>query len=480
MPRSLVCPPRFATQRTNNRPTFGLEVAAFLALLRNGDAPYPWQRHVADIAGEIDPSGVGYAYPIVVLVVPRRAGKTLLTLAVGLAHARARAAVRAWYTAQRREDAARQFRDEWSPAITSSALLDSQFVLKRGAGKEGVWARRGSSRLQIFPPTETALHGHNADLVVFDEAWAFDTMQGDALEAAARPAQLTRPWRQLWIVSAGGTVESTWLDRWMTLGRAGAQGVAYFEWSADDQAHDYDPGDPAVWRASHPSLGYGFTTDELAVLWATKTSTAEFERSYLNVWPRPSEITQEAIPVELWAACADPGSSVPDGAAIVWGVDVTPERHRGAIAAVGERPDGRTHVEIVEHRPGVDWLVDRVAELTRAHRSRCIVLDPGGPAGALARDLEVAAGSVPVVLCGGRDYAQACAGLYDDVTARRLAHLEQPVLDEAVQAARRRNIGDVWVWARRSLADICPLGAITVARWAHADPSRRPASWTAY
>jgi hypothetical protein len=479
MPRLPVCLPRFATSRNSDRATVGLEVATFLALLRNGGRPYPWQRLVGDVSGEIDESGVGYAYPIVVLVVPRRAGKTLLTLARGLAGARRQRDLRAWYTAQRREDAARTFRDEWVPAITSSDLLDSQFRLYRGAGKEGVWARRGSSRLQIFPPTETALHGHNADLVVFDEAWAFDTLQGDALEAAARPAQLTRPWRQLWIVSAGGTVESTWLDRWMTLGRQGAQGVAYFEWSADDQAADYDPADPAVWRASHPSLGYGFREDELAVLWATKTSTAEFERSYLNVWPRPSEIVAQAIPLEAWAACVDDASTIDEGTSISWGVDVTPERHRGAIAACAVRGDGRVHVEIVEHRPGVDWLVPRVAQLAAQHRSRCVALDPGGPAGALARDLEAAV-QVPVVVVGGRDYAHACAGLYDDVTATRLVHRTQLVLDDAVTAARRRTIGDVWVWARRSLADICPLGAITVARFAATDVRGRVASWTAY
>jgi len=479
MPPSRDCPPRFATSRNSARPTTGLEVATFLALLRNGDRPYPWQRLVADVSGEIDESGIGYAYPLVVLVVPRRAGKTLLVLARALAGARRQRDLRAWYTAQRREDAARTFRDEWVPAITSSELLDSQFRLYRGAGKEGVWARRGSSRLQIFPPTETALHGHNADLVIFDEAWSFDTVQGDALEAAARPAQLTRPWRQLWIVSAGGTSESTWLDRWMTLGRAGAAGVCYFEWSADDQAHDYDPAEPRVWRAAHPSLGHGFREDELAVLWATKTSVAEFERSYLNVWPRPSEIVQQAIPLELWQATVDDSSEIADGARVTFGVDVTPERHRGAIAVAGPRSDGRLHVEILEHRPGVDWLVPRVVQLVGAHPTRCVALDPGGPAGALARDLEAAL-SVPLVVCGGRDYAHACAGVYDDVTAQRLAHRTQAALDEAVTAARRRDVGDVWVWARRSLADICPLGAVTVARWAASDQSARVASWTAY
>ena len=38
--------------------------------------PYPWQWDVADVAGELADDGVGFRYPVVVLSVPRRAGKT--------------------------------------------------------------------------------------------------------------------------------------------------------------------------------------------------------------------------------------------------------------------------------------------------------------------------------------------------------------------------------------------------------------------
>jgi hypothetical protein len=39
-------------------------------------------------------------------------------------------------------------------------------------------------------------------------------------------------------------------------------------------------------------------------------------------------------------------------------------------------------------------------------------------------------------------------------------------LTDAVLGARRRSVGDAWVWDRRGNADITPLVAATLARWA--------------
>ena len=91
-----------------------------------------------------------------------------------------------------------------------------------------------------------------------DEAWAFDIDKGEALEAGITPAQLTRPWRQTWIVSAGGTIASTWWDRWLCAGEQGLPGIALFDYGADAAAPGYDPGDPATWLAAHPTAGRAF------------------------------------------------------------------------------------------------------------------------------------------------------------------------------------------------------------------------------
>ena len=224
--------------------------------------PYWWQYDVADVAGEANDAGDGFRYRVVILSVPRRAGKTTLVLAANLDRLDLIPDARGWYTcANGREVAAKLFRDEWAPMLEPLSRL---YRLRQSQGSEGVHKRRGSSRFQLFAPTPTALHSTNVDTATVDEAWAADLAAGEAIESGITPAQLTRPWRQTWIVSAGGTIESTWFDRWLIAGEQATPGVALFDYGADAAAPDYDPGDPDVWARSHPTAGVAFTLDVLA------------------------------------------------------------------------------------------------------------------------------------------------------------------------------------------------------------------------
>ena len=63
----------------------------------------PWQRHVADLAGERDPATGLPAYSRVVLIAPRRAGKSMLMLARALATIRAPHGRAFYCSAHRRE-----------------------------------------------------------------------------------------------------------------------------------------------------------------------------------------------------------------------------------------------------------------------------------------------------------------------------------------------------------------------------------------
>jgi hypothetical protein len=425
----------------------------------------PWQVELADVACEWDATTGTMAYPFVVVVVPRRAGKTLLSLAMAAQRASLPGRMRCWYTAQRRETAATIFRDEWVPMLDRLAARRIVQV-RRAQGSEGFTVARHGGRVQLFPPTANALHGLPCDLAVIDEAWAFDLVQGEAVEAGVRPAQLTRPLRQTWIVSAGGTAESTYLDRWMTLGRDGAPGVCYVEWSADPDAAGYDPYDRDVIAAAHPAVGHTVTVDAILADAATM-DRATFERAYLNVWPRPSG-TGGALDAARWAACAAPDLAPGDPLAL--GVEVDPDRTWAAIAVAGATLEGgndsqKVALEVVDVRPGVDWVAARVAELDARHRPAAIALDPAGPAGALLPYLDAAGIAAPtLVLCDTRGYAQACGALYDDVQAGRVAHRAQVELDAAVAGVIRRPIGAAWGWHRTTATT--PLGAATLAAWA--------------
>jgi phage terminase large subunit-like protein len=444
------------TPRDPARLTRGDWVSAHLARLKRA-LPYPWQMYVNDVAGELNDAGDGFRYPIVVLSVPRRAGKTVDVVATALDRMDINADVRGWYTAQRREDAAKQFRDEWVPMLEP---LDRLYRLRRAQGSEGVHKRKGYSRLQLFPPTETALHGQNADVVFVDEAWWFDTVAGEAIEAGVRPAQLTRPWRQLWIVSAGGTIESTWFDGWLQMGEQATPGVALFDFGADAAAPDYDPGNPRVWWQAHPALGLGFPQEVLAQEWSTKRDVASFERSYLNVWPRPSLATVAAgVDLDAWARAARPKVQFEAISAIA--LDVSRDRSWSSIAAAGWRGD-RLVVEVLEHRPGIGWIAAAVKAIKAAQRRRIPVVADSLVAASIVNELTRA--YVDVTPVGATEHARACSAFVDLLTTGVISHRSQQVLDEAITGAARRPLGDGWLWSRsRSTVDISPLVAVTLA-----------------
>ncbi len=77
--------------------------------------------------------------------------------------------------------------------------------------------------------------------------------------------------------------------------------------------------------------------------------------------------------------------------------------------------------------------------------------------------------------------AAACASLYDGVMAGWLRHADQPQVNAALSAARKRPIGDAgWGWNRKhATSDITPLVACTLALYgaqssAVKAPTRRP------
>jgi hypothetical protein len=145
---------------------------------------------------------------------------------------------------------------------------------------------------------------------------------------------------------------------------------------------------------------------------------------------------------------------------VVFGVDVHDERSSASIVAVSERRE----VEVVEHRDGVDWVVERVGELCEKWDTMC-AYDVTGPVATLAHEL----GSLGrrLVSINGADMTKACGQFFDDVVESRLRVKRDKGFDIAVAGARRRFVGDAWKWVRRdSSVDITPLVAATVALWA--------------
>jgi hypothetical protein len=247
--------------------------------------------------------------------------------------------------------------------------------------------------------------------------------------------------------------------------------LAYLEWSIDPHVdecprgcteHD-DVDSVASLLKSNPAVGYRLQVEKCMHRRLTMGDTL-YARERLGVGEYPSDVaeTWQVIGEDAWRALAA-ADSAPDGQ-LAMAIDMTPERSHAAIGVAG-RWRGGTHVEVIDHRPGTGWLLDRAAELHERHHPRCWVVDAGGPAGSLIKELAERLG-VDIVSPTAREVAGACGQFYDGVAEQTVSHLDQAPLAAALAGAQKRPLGDAWAWARRGLAvDISPLVAVTLAKW---------------
>lgn len=465
MPGQLLmsCSPRLMTPRTADLPTLGPKVARMARLV--GRPLIPWQRAFADVALELRPDG-RLLHRYVVAVVPRRAGKSLLMMATGLAITEHRRFSRAFYTSHRRETAAALWRDEWYPLIEGSPLTPHHLQLRTANGSEAMAWRKRHSTMRLLPPAGDAIRSASSNLAFIDEAREVTPDQGAEIEAAVLPTQATGWGGQTWIVSNAGTSESVWLRGWLERARAGvARGdpsIAVVEYAAPDDA---DPDDPATWMAAHPGLGHHVHLDVLMADHAIM-DPATFGCEYLGIWP--DSLTDRPL-LDGWAATEASAVALTDP--VVLSFEVDPDRELTSIVAVGRGAAGGVAVEILEHGPHGRWVVPRLRELCDRWSPLALVWDRGSPANALAPDLDEI--NAELVALDAAAVAGAAGAFHDAVLALEVHHLPDPILTAAITAARRRTLAGGWTFDRR-VAGSGPLLAATFAAWLWRDGTRRP------
>jgi phage terminase large subunit-like protein len=245
-----------------------------------------------------------------------------------------------------------------------------------------------------------------------------------------------------------------------------SEGVLYVEMGADPGS---DPDDRAAWAKANASFPH--RTPERAILRLRKLlDDDDFLREVLGIWEEGS--SARVIDAASWARCADPFSAATDRLAL--GVDVNPERTRASVSLAGEVPGERWHVELDEQRDGVGWVVPWVVQRVGNNPLRAVVIDAASPAASLIADFDAA--RVRVTTTGPRDMAQACGWFYDGVMEGRLVHTDQPQMNAALGAARKRPLAGAWGWNRaNSASDITPVVAATLALFgARAGDVKRP------
>jgi phage terminase large subunit-like protein len=285
-------------------------------------------------------------------------------------------------------------------------LFDSRAT--RSNGNEALSLGATGGRLVMPSASERGAHGYSLDLAIVDEAWALKDYR---VPQALTPTQIARPDPQLWVVSTAGTSESVWLRELIEAGRlpgAAEDRLALFEWAAPAEL---DPSDVAGWEAANPALGETITLDELGHAYAMATSPesrGEFERAHLNRWTAGVEAI---ISAEAWRACLAPELRI--GPELVFGFDVALDRSQSSIAVAGIAGE-RVVVELVDQRPGTEWLGPALGELRRKWAPLAIVANEYGPARSIVGEL-VAAGEA-IEAYNTSAYLAACQMFYDLVS----------------------------------------------------------------
>lgn len=228
----------------------------------------------------------------------------------------------------------------------------------------------------------------------------------------------------------------------------------------------------SLWPHANPALGVRLDVQFLRDM-RLSMPAREFGREFLGWHEAPAGEGTPPIDVDEFDALAEVGSE-PDDRRVVFAVQVAANGRSACVAVAGRRGDGRWHLEIVEDRPGVEWVIDAALGLLERWPESLLVLMASGPSGQLVpellqRDVKVGAPGREdghrVELLTLQQHAQACGLLETYVRAGKVAHVRtasgdpDPRWRVALQGARTKASADAWVWSLKD-STVDPLHLI--------------------
>lgn len=396
--------------------------------------------------------------------------------------------------------------------VTSAPSLSRELrAISHGNGDEAIELKSGC-RVEFRTRTKGGARGFGGDKIVFDEGYALQAQHMGALV----PIMSARPDGQMVYLSSAGMSDSSVLRDIRDRGRAGDDpALAYYEWCAPPPELACDAGTACTHARTSVGCGcdkpeylqqanlaitqrtYGIVSDgervgqetgpprlRLRAIQGERRTMppAEFGRERMGWWDDPASGVSP-ITTAAWGRALDSSSKAADP--VVLAVSIPKDRSLSAIGIAGWRPDGKAHVEVIEHRPGTGWTLARLLELVETWKPCAVVINPASPAGAFEKQMttppapgkdprfatkpepgakRLKDGQTQLHLMTSRDYAQACGAYADSVINDQLRHIGQPPLDDAVEGVRTHESSGAWIWSEKdSPADITPVEVVTLA-----------------
>jgi hypothetical protein len=448
-PRLFTPPRRTLTRRTS----LGFEVCDFAAAI--GESLFPWQKWFFVHAMELNPDRT-LRFSTILLEVSRQSGKTTAARIMTLHRMYVMAARLVLGVAADVSLA----RENWRGAvdtINASPWLRADLAGVRYAngdetltlapleyddtdGDESATLATGS-RYKICAPNRRAGRGLSCDFIHWDEVRELRTWDS---WSALQPTTAARPNAQILLTTNAGDSQSVVLNGLRESALSGRSAdIGLFSWSAEPGA---DPLDVRQWRQANPGLG--FSISERAIRAAYDTMPiARFRTEYLCQYV---DQLDGAIDLQAWRDCADPAAGAMTalrGRGIAACFDASPDGEHATLAVAVRLPDGRARVELAgvwttqqAARAELGPLLDRIRPQVTAWYAG------GAPAGAYASILRARPGSAEIT---GARVSEACMELASLVTARRIVHGGEEILDAHVSGATRLATSDGWRFGRK-------------------------------
>lgn len=448
----------------------------------------PWQEWLVIHAGELLPDGRP-RFRVVLAVVGRQNGKTLLARTLILYWLFVEQVAMVLGTSTDRSYAKRT----WEDVIRSAK--ESPW-LSRDLGPTAVRLSTGEEMFTTLARAEYTFAANNrrAGRSLTVHRWVCDELREHSnwdTWSAATNAQNAVPYAQTLCITNMGDDTSVVLDslrdsaiEYINTG-TGDSRLGLFEWSAPPGS---SPTDLEALAMANPNLGRRVDPDALlgAGLRAERARGEELARFRTEVLCIRVNALDSAIDQDAWLASGtdEPLDLAPHRDKLALCVDVAYSGEHATLVAAA-MVDGTVHVEVIERWEGFGCTKSLRAELpgiVARIKPRKLGWFPGGPAAAVAADLEARKGNrdwpprrVAVDEIRG-DVAAVCMGLADLVLAEEISHPKDELLDDHVRAAQKLPRGDGYVFARRGSGPIdaayALAGAVHLARTLEKAPPR--------
>jgi hypothetical protein len=364
-----------------------------------------------------------------------------------------------------------------------------------GSAIQHVWAANGKQGIELTPKYNRARLlftareggqglGFSFPKLIMDEAQA---LTADLMQTLL-PTQGAMWDPQVWFFGTPPRNDTAWIYKIKEMGEGCDPKTAWFDYGIeyiDPNTAEFQQvvGSPEANRLSNPSMGVR-RANRTGIRQSTIDSgkkklglTLRFAMEYNGMWlPKAREVGDSAIDPQVWARLAA-SPDVPGDLAIAWHINA--KRTHGTIMWAGF-VNGAWRIGIADHKPGVDWIIPRLADLNVAYSPVAFAVDARGEA--QIEELKAIGIRLPekddkgkerpkrgdLIIPGIDGMAQAFAILVDAATAAnpRVFHHNEPPLNSAVSVPAR-PLGGGSTFDHKAGVEVGPSCGAGLAMWAY-------------